>query len=282
MRTTTSLVLLLATTAALAQPARGPSTFELRTTPDGSKSIAIQNVSYHVSQVPGRNARKDERLLIRKTTHFKQILGEKGMEGTVTVEAWPLGSDIRQKALYTVKATGTDGQLLDNSLFVLSRGLEETEWWSVYKLGTGQHLLDTYVPLLSFSISREEMKTRYVGLEVPPDDSPRDDSKDVRLKQPKVIGVLTYASEDRVLHEWLITCDDPKRAQLLRSFSDVTRTLTVGESATAGAQILTLSFRENFPSPPNPVDLIVPVLGDDLDVAHARLPPSFHLTAWRR
>ena len=51
------------------------------------------------------------------------------------------------------------------------RGLEEVAWWSVYRLGTGQHLFDTYVPVVSFSISREIMELRYVGLEVPPDDA---------------------------------------------------------------------------------------------------------------
>jgi len=214
-----------------------------------------------------------ERLLLRKTTHSKQILGDKGMEGTVTLEAWPLGADTRQKPLYTVKATGTDGQIVDFSLFAVSRGLDETDWWSVYKLGTGQHLFDTYVPLLSFSISRETLTTtRYVGLEVP-----GDDTKDARLKQPKVIAVLTYASEDRVIREWLLTCDDPKRAQLLRSFADVTHKLTMSESLA-----LTLAFRENFPSPPNPVDLVIPVQGDDLDVAHAKLPSQFHLSVWHR
>ena len=262
----------LALVLLLTQSIQSPSTVGVTSAKDGTKTVDIQNVAYQVSstQIPGRP--KEERLLLRKTTHSKQILGDKGMEGTVTLEAWPLGADIRQKPLYTVKATGTDGQTVDTSLFVVSRGLEESDWWSVYKLGTGQHLFDTYVPLLGFSISREVMKTRYIGLEVP-----ADDTTDARLKQPKVIGVLTYASGDRVIHEWLVTCDDPKRARLLRSYSDVTRKLTVSER-----QALTLGFRENYPSPPNPVDLLIPVIGDDLDLAHAQLPAQFHVTPWRR
>jgi len=53
-------------------------------------------------------------------------------------------------------------------------------------LGSGQHLFETYVPLLSFSISRETVTTRYVGFE-----APGDDTNDTRLKQPNVVGVLT-------------------------------------------------------------------------------------------
>ena len=78
------------------------------------------------------------------------------------------------------------------------------------------------------------------------------------------------------MHEWLLTCDDPKRAQLLKSYSDVTRRLSVGD------QTLTLGFRENYPSPANPIDIVIPIAGDDLDIAHASLPPRIHLTSWRR
>ena len=78
-------------------------------------------------------------------------------------------------------------------MIVIDRGLEEVEWWSVYRLGTGQHLFDTYVPLLGFSISSAEVDLRYIGLEVPPDNTP-----DPRLKRPDIVAVVTYASEARV------------------------------------------------------------------------------------
>jgi hypothetical protein len=199
------------------------------------------------------------------------VLGDIGVEATVTLEAWRLGGDLRQKPLYTLTATGDDGRAIDNALFVVSRGLEETEWWSVYKLGSGQHLFDTYVPLLSFSISRETVTTRYVGFEAPPDDA-----SDARLKQPHVVGVLTYASEDRVIREALLTCDDPQQGQLLRSYADTTRTVSFLEGT------LRLSFSQNYPSPPNTVEVRVPVRRDDLDLAHAQLPPRMHLSSWRR
>jgi hypothetical protein len=88
--------------------------------------------------------------------------------------------------------------------------------------------------------------------------------------------VLEYAAEDQVIREALLTCDDPQRARLLRSYQDSTRML-------AGTpRGLTLSISQNFPSPPDTVTIAVPILNDDLDVARATLPPGLHLAAWKR
>jgi len=102
----------------------------------------------------------DDRLLLRKTISSKQVLGDIGMEATVTLDAWRLGDDPRHKPLYTLNTSGEGGNTKDTALFVVSRGLEEVEWRPVYKLGSGQHLFDTYVPLVGFSISREAGTTR--------------------------------------------------------------------------------------------------------------------------
>jgi hypothetical protein len=230
-------------------------------------------VSYEITgtDVPGRPP--GQRLLLRKTTHSKEILGDIGVEATITLEAWRFGDNPGQKPLYTLTTSAVDGRTMDNALFVASRGLEEVEWWSLYKLGSGQHFFDTYVPLVSFSVSRETVKTRYVGLEIPPDDE-----ADARLKQPNVVGVLSYASGDRMIREVQITCDDPRQARLLRSYDDVTRTLSMEEAPRA----IKVSFRQNYPSPANPVNLLIPVLGDDLDLGHAQLPARMHANSFGR
>jgi hypothetical protein len=254
-----------------------PSTFNFATAADGEQIVEIRNISYEVSsiQVPGRPP--DERLLLRKTVRSKEVLGDIGMEATVTLESWPLGQDLRQKPLYTLTVPGSEGHPFDNALFLVSRGLEEVEWWSAYQLASGQHLFDTYVPLVSFSISRETVTTRYVGLEVPPDDT-----RDARLKQPNVVAVLTYASQDRVIREALLTCDDPRRAALLRSYADATRTLSVLEDANQPTRTLRLYISLDYPSPPDPAEVRIPVRNDDLDLAHAQLPPRLHLAPWKR
>ncbi|HTS48045.1 MAG TPA: hypothetical protein VMH05_08875 [Bryobacteraceae bacterium] len=267
--------------------AQSSSSVSSRTEPDGSQIIEIRNITYELSDpvIPGHP--RSDRLLLRKTTHSKETVGDIGVDATVTLEAWRFGDDLRGKPLYTISTSGTDGRTMDNAIFVVSRGLEEVEWWSVYRLGTGQHLFDTYVPLVSFSISKEFLTTRYVGLEVPPDDV-----RDARLKQPNVVGVLTYASEDRVIREALLTCDNSGRAAQFRSFADETRELSMVETAAAGtaaakkprepSRTLKLSFGESYPSPPNTAEVQIPLQGDDLDLAHAHLPAGMHATAWRR
>jgi hypothetical protein len=253
---------------------------------DGAEIVEIQNTTYEVTgtHVPGRPP--EERLIVRKSLHSKEILDEVGMDATTTFEAWPLGADLQQKALYTLTLMGSDGRRVDNALLEVSRGLEEVEWWSVYKLGTGQHLFDTYVPLVRFSISRETPALRYVGLEVPPDDA-----ADTRLRDPHVVAVLSYASADGLIREALLTCDDPKQAQALRSYADEERSVLMVEkfvSATRGrkgsepSRSIRIYFRSSYPSPAATLEAVIPLSADDLDLSHARLPAHLHLAAWQR
>ena len=276
MKRCSLLVLCLSAFAAEAPKpfsAQSSSTISTTATKDGFGTIEIRNVTFEaVTNVPGRAPA--DWLVLRKTVHSKETIGDIGVEATVTLEAWPMGTDLKQKPLYTVNTTGTDGHTQDSALFVVSRGLEEVEWWSAHKLGSGQHLFDSYVPILSFSISRDTVETRYAGLYVP-----EDDEKDARLKQPNVIAVITYASADRVLHEALLTSDSRNQATILRSFADETRTLTYEERP---ARALKLTFTQNYPSAPNPVEVVIPLAKDDLDLTNAKLPPHLHLSAWKR
>jgi hypothetical protein len=251
--------------------AQGSSTINY-TKKDSTETIEIRNIAFEITgtNIPGRPA--SERLVLRKTAQSKQVLDEIGMEASTTIEAWVLGSDLKQKPLYAVTQSGPDGRMIEGEVLVFDRGVEEVDWWSVHKLGTGQHLFDTYVPLLKFSISREVQTLRYAGLEVPPDDT-----ADARLKDPHVVGVLTYASAERVIREVLLTCDDPKQAQMMRSYADETRAMSVLE-----ARSLRISFSQSYPSPPATVTVLIPILKDDLDPAHAQLPPRVHASTWKR
>ena len=226
------------------------------------KTIEITNVHYEVA------GRGDLILVVRETVHSKQVMGDIGMEASATTEAWKLGTDIKQKPLYSVTVQGSESRVVEDDLFVVSRGLEEVQWWSVYRLATGAHLFDTYVPLVKLG----EVEMRYAGLEVP-----EDGAKDARLRDPHVVGVVTFASAAKVIREVLITCDDLKQAPLLRSFADETRTLTDN-----GGKSLRLTFRQSASPSTAPVTLMIPIAGDDLDLAHATLPPKMHVAAWKR
>jgi hypothetical protein len=232
---------------------------------DSQQTIELTNVAYEVTStaVPGRP--QNERLLLRTTTRTRQVVDEIGMDASTTVEAWPLGVDPKQKPIYTLKSAGINSKTVDGALLVILRGLEDIEWWSVYKLGTGERLFDTYVPLLGFSIRRDIQTMRYVGFEVPP--------------EPRAVGVLTYASSEHVIREALITSDDPKQAQMLRSFAEANRSVTLLETP---SRALKISISQNYPSAPATVTLTIPIVRDDLDLAHAQTPEHLHVAALKR
>jgi hypothetical protein len=267
-----------------AMQTQASSTLAYSTESDGALTVEIRNVTFEVTSSGISGRPREERLMLRKTVQSKEVAGDIGVEATVRLEAWPLGADVRQKPLYTISETGTAGNTVDADLFVVDRRLEEVAWWSVHKLGNGQRLFDTYVPLVSFSLSREIVNTRYAGLDVPPDDA-----KDKRLNEPHVVAVISFASADKVIREALLTADDPKQAQLLRSYADCTRTLsdmeTLPDAKSKDAKprhTLKLSISQDYPSLAASIDVLVPIAGDDLDVANAKLPPHLHLVAWKR
>lgn len=255
-------------------------------TKDGQQIVTITNVTFQAIDpyIPGRKG--NDRLVLRMTTQTKEAMDDIGVAGKVTVEAWPLGADLAQKARYSISLEGTGAEVMNQSVLVFDRGVEEVSWWSVYSLGKGQHLFDTYVPMIEFSISREFDTPRFVGFETRPDDT-----ADKRLRDPHVVGVLSYASAERVIRETLLTCDDPKRADNFRSYADETREVALVEGPVPPAKgretpeptrTLKITFSQSYPASPNPVSALIPVAKDDLDLASAKLPPCLHAVAWKR
>ena len=261
-----------------AQPvqAQSASTVSYTSGKDGEEVVEIVNVAYDVTgdSLPGQQGK---RLLLRRTERSRQILGDKGVEGTVTLEAWPLGADLKRPPLYSVKVPAIEAHTVEGELWLVDRALDpDTSWWSVYKVGTGQHLFDTYVELLRLTVSRENGNPRYAGLEIPPDDA-----ADSRLKEPHVVGVVSYASGERVIREAIITCSDAKRAQDLRSYADTVHVASLVESA-GGDRILRFLYRDPYPATPHDTVVTIPVVKDDLDLAHAQAPAGIRVAPWRR
>ena len=94
-----------------------------------------------------------------------------------------------------------------------------------------------------------------------------------------MVAVLTYAAADRVIREALVTCDDPARAKVLRSYWDASRTMSLAEGP---AVAIKLTFSRSYPEAPATVELLIPILNDDLDLARAQLPPGLRVRVWRR
>lgn len=239
--------------------AQAPSTFRV-SGKAGEEAIEIRNISYEVSGPEGNL------LALRKTEQTRRVVGDKGMEATTTLEVWPLRADQRQKPLYTLKVAGVDGRTMDSALFVVTRGLEDVEWWSVYRLTDGKPMFDTHVRMVRFSTSNDVQTVRYAGFEVPPDG-------DARLKDETLIGVLHYAMADRELRQVEFRCADKNRARLLRSYWDVQRTFEFA----AGRKALVLKITESQPD----IAIEIPLEGEDLAVGKAKLPAGIRATAVR-
>ena len=265
--------------------AQSASSFSFETK-DGQQTVTIANATFQVIQpyLPGH--KDTQRLVLRTATRTTEVIDDIGIQGSVTVEAWPLGADLSQKPSYGITLEAAGARVMNQSILVFDRGLEEVEWWSVYDIEKGRHLFDTYVPVVEFTISREFDTPRFAGLETPPDDA-----ADKRLADPHVVGVLTYASAERVIREALLTCDDPKRADNFRSYADATRDLELvegpvppakGKAQPEPTRTLKLTFSQSYPAPPNPVTALIPIGKDDLDLANAKLPPCLHAAAWKR
>jgi len=291
-------VLLPGATAARAGDAPTPvsaqstASFALSVT-DGEAIADITSVAFAVTgtAVPDRPA--DERLVLRTTVRSHAVIGDKGIDETVAVAAWPLGRDLATAPLYAITLDGGGATVRDNGILVFDRQTEELAWWSVYGLGSGTPLFDTHVPLLGFSITGEVQTLRYAGLEVPPDDA-----ADPRLAEPHVVGLVSYAAAERVIGQALITCDDPERARALRSYWDTVREMTLVQGpprkkkpeAETGRPpwpdptlTLKLTWSAEPPDPPRPLTVLIPIAASDaLDLAHAKLPPGFHIAAWTR
>jgi hypothetical protein len=186
----------------------------------GEEAVAIRNVGYEVAG----------RLVLRKTEQTRRVMGEKGTEASTVLEAWPLGSDLKVKPAYSLKVAGIDGRVMNDQLFIVTRGLEDVAWWSVYRLADGKPLFDTHLPILPF-------EDRYAGLDVPADGDPR-------LKDGRLIGIVNIATAERVIRRVELRCDDVHRARLLRSYWDVNRTLTYS----ADRKELAVTIRDAAPA----------------------------------
>ena len=65
----------------------------------------------------------------------------------------------------------------------------------------------------------------------------------------------------------------------MRSFADETQQVAFIETP---ARRLKIAFSHNYPDAAATVEASIPLVKDDLDIAHAQLPPGMHIAPWRR
>ena len=187
----------------------------------GEEAVVIRNVSYELAA----------KTVLRKTEQTRQVIGDKGMEASTLIEAWPLGVDRKEKPKYTIKVEGVDARSLNYDLLIVTRGLEDTQWWSLYRLADGKPLFNTFVRPIHIPDTMT-----YAGYDVPADGDPR-------LKNPNLIGVIHLAGAEGTPRRIEIHANDAKRAIVLRSFADVTPTLEFNYTK----KVLVLTIRDAQP-----------------------------------
>jgi hypothetical protein len=258
----------LASAQTLAQTgAQSTSTFSY-SEKDGEKTVRIVNVDYRVTQIYHPS---ELWVVLCTTTRSTQILGDKGWESKLTLQAWPMGANLASKPMYAVDVQGSEATLLGGELWqVLDATDPDTPVWSVLHVANGKHLFQSFVAPLTMRVeSDHEHNTfvdRYAGLYVPPDDA-----KDARLREKHAVAVLSYVSDAGLLREALLTCDDTTRAADLRSYSDIERALVFVEKPAA----IEVRFKPG-------ILVRVAISENDLNLSRAVVPSGLHLTAWKR
>ncbi len=158
----------------------------------------------------------EQRLLLRTEIETTEALGEKGMEGEVRVAAWPLDANPDAATpLFTIAASGSDGRVIDNDVYVVERGVDEFDWQSAYSLASGNKLFDATVPWLRAANGGYWNERRYVALA-----QVFDDADDAALHDDRAVALLSYVARDRMLDQLVIKAADVERARFLRSVVD--------------------------------------------------------------
>ena len=247
---------------------------------NGAVSVRTVNRSFELAG-PGLKGRAaDEHLLLEKTIETAEVLGDKGMEGRVSVAAWPL-DEARDKSppLYTIAATGSAGAVQDGDLFVIERGLDEIPWQTVYALSDGSRLFDATSLWLRGASGGLWDERRYVALA-----QVFDDADDAALRGETSVALLTLAARDRILSQVLIKAADPERARFLRSVWDQQVILSwlggpeakpLPGGASPDPLVDSLSVLISFK--PDGAALKVPLLDTSFDSAKAILPSGLSL-----
>jgi len=247
---------------------------------NGAVAVRTVNRSFELAG-PGLKGRAaEEHLLLEKTVEAAEVLGEKGMDGRVSIAVWPL-DEARDTSppIYTIAATGHAGVVQDGDLFVIERGLDEIPWQSVYALSDGNKLFDATSLWLRGASGGLWDERRYVALTQVFYDAP-----DVALSGETSVALLTLAARDRILSQVLIKAADPERARFLRSMWDQQVILSwlggpeatpLPEGASPDPASDSLSVLISFK--PDGAELKVPLSDTSFDGAKASLPEGLIL-----
>ncbi|HWA45928.1 MAG TPA: hypothetical protein VHA10_22100 [Hypericibacter adhaerens] len=243
----------------------------------------LDNTSFDFSSC--RQALDADRMLLRLHVTQQWDVNSPEAEGHVRLDAFEAKTGTTGTPLYTVEAEGAAGHILADCLFQIDRGLEDLEWWQINDLATGTLLFETMAePLIFATIDDEQIRSsNAAGFYVPPDDE-----ADKRLADPHVVGLVTLASDGKVVSRFLVTASDPEKAAVLRSYWDERRYLAVIETGKAGA-LGSATAEEPLSKRPLSLEVSWPVAGlalrlpigpGGLRIEGASVPQGLEIAPW--
>lgn len=252
----TRYALLLATLLSIplvpagAQLYRGQSTVGV-TDNSGGTTLAIGNVVHELTRTIVSPRGRMEQLLLRIESSSEETLDAPGITGKVRLSARPIDGVRETMPLYEVALDGRGARLDDSGLIAVDLDDGAARSVRAYHLvATGERLFETAAGLAGTVFPGASYRWRYAAF-LPI----TDDREELLAKQPKIIGIITYAAADRVIRQIAVEADSAERAVQLRSIWDEGHFLAwvPGEQ-----QALSLRFL------PSGVSLLLPVKDDDL------------------
>jgi len=234
----------------------GESVFGVRNL-DGRLDGRMVNVGFHTVWIRDGQDNTPHRLLVRLEVSNADVFATRTDEGRIRFDAWPMenAADLLRSPLYSVIASGRTATIEEGTVQI-----DHGSRHSIYSLTDGKWLYDYDVPPVIMNVDND--RRRVVAISTADADM-----------VPGGIAVLTFASDRKVIRRFAIAVQEAARARVLRSAMTMIHPLIRTEESNRRTIELVLSA--------GLVRLPLLVLGDDLDLSQAQLPPGLELIELR-
>ncbi len=180
-------------------------------------------------EVAGSRGRR-ERILLDIATVTRETQGEKGIRGSLEISARVAEREL--PLLYSLRLPARAAALDESGLIAADLDDCCTFHRAYHDAATRERLFESTVPIASLALEGPRFKRRVAAFV-----ARMDGNKDHGAWGENAVGLISYATADRVIQQALVVADDPTVARRLRSLDDE-RTGLAWVDARTGAPIL--------------------------------------------
>ncbi|MBF0168165.1 MAG: hypothetical protein HQL45_11100 [Alphaproteobacteria bacterium] len=220
-------------------------------------------------------------LIIETEMNTLYMWGEKGTEGKVSVTAWRLqGASKNQEKAYAFTCDGIGINVQPDFITVEEDGDLAYSHTQTYFTKNGKFAFSAFGPPAEMILTPVGVVEERVAAFSPFSQRIPDENR------TKAIGVIAYATRDRLLAEALLVSNDESQARSLSMAADESQKLTWIDlltnqapgrlGATRSTNFDEVAMRLRFHD--SKLDLFIPVTATDIDYARLKLPPGLSLT----